>query len=80
METILKCYALMVYFLIQMPNLQIHSLRNELEKFFGKEPLNSKDISRIVSSFHFARLVKLLDEDEVSNKVVFGGQRNENQL
>ncbi|KAG6717039.1 hypothetical protein I3843_04G072000 [Carya illinoinensis] len=58
----------------------IHSLRIELEKFFGKDPLKSKDISRIVSSFHFARLVKLLDEDKVSNRVVFGGQRDEKQL
>ncbi|XP_041008081.1 aldehyde dehydrogenase family 3 member H1-like [Juglans microcarpa x Juglans regia] len=58
----------------------IHSLRHELEQFFGKDPMKSKDISRIVSSSHFARLVKLLDEENVSDKVVFGGQRDANQL
>ncbi|KAG7987020.1 hypothetical protein I3843_03G111700 [Carya illinoinensis] len=58
----------------------INSLKYELEQFFGKDPLQSKDISRIVSSSQFARLVKMLDEDKVSDKVVFGGQRDESQL
>ncbi|KAB1210493.1 Aldehyde dehydrogenase family 3 member I1, chloroplastic [Morella rubra] len=58
----------------------IDSLRYELEQFFGQDPMKSQDISRIVSSSHFARLVQLLDEDNVSDKVVFGGQRDENQL
>ncbi|XP_059432050.1 aldehyde dehydrogenase family 3 member I1, chloroplastic-like isoform X2 [Corylus avellana] len=58
----------------------IDSIRYELEQFFGKDPMESKDISRIVSSSHFARLIKLLDEDKVSDKVVLGGQRDENQL
>lgn len=63
-----------------MPAVQIDSLRCELEQFFGQDPMKSQDISRIVSSSHFARLVQLLDEDNVSDKVVFGGQRDENQL
>lgn len=63
-----------------MPAEQIDSLIYELEQFFGKDPMESNDISRIVSSSHFARLVKLLDEDKVSDKVVLGGQRDENQL
>ncbi|KAF5480536.1 hypothetical protein F2P56_001277 [Juglans regia] len=58
----------------------INSLKYELEQFFGKDPLQSKDMSRIVSSSQFARLVKMLDEDKVSDKVVFGGQRDESQL
>lgn len=63
-----------------MPAEQIDSIRYELEQFFGKDPMESKDISRIVSSSQFARLIKLLDEDKVSDKVVLGGQRDENQL
>jgi aldehyde dehydrogenase (NAD+) len=63
-----------------MPAEQIDSLIYELEQFFGKDPMESNDISRIVSSSHFARLVKLLDEDKVSDKIVLGGQRDENQL
>lgn len=59
---------------------QIDSLVKELEKCFGKNPIESKDKSRIVSSYHFGRLVKLIDEDEVSNKIVYGGQRDESQL
>lgn len=42
--------------------------------------MNSKDISRIVSSTQFKRLAKLLDEDKVSDKIVLGGQMDENQL
>lgn len=63
-----------------MPAVQMDSLRYELEQFFGRDPMKSQDISRIVSLSHFARLVQLLDEDNVSDKVVFGGQRDENQL
>ncbi|KAJ1391514.1 Aldehyde/histidinol dehydrogenase [Sesbania bispinosa] len=58
----------------------INALKEELEQFFGKDPLQSKDMSRIVSPFHFARLVKLLDEDKVSDKIVLGGQKDEMQL
>ena len=61
-------------------SLQINGLREELEQFFGKDLMASQDMSRIVSPYHFARLVKLLDEDRVSDKIVFGGQRDENQL
>lgn len=60
--------------------LQIDALKHELEKFYGKDPLETKDLSRIVNSNHFARLTKLLDEDKVSNKIVHGGQRDKTQL
>lgn len=59
---------------------QIDALKFELEQFFGKDPMNSKDISRIVSSTQFTRLAKLLEEDKVSDKIVLGGQMDENQL
>ncbi|TXG60258.1 hypothetical protein EZV62_014831 [Acer yangbiense] len=58
----------------------IDALRQEVEEFFGKDPMGSKDISRIVNSFHFDRLASLLDEDKVSDKIVYGGQKDENQL
>lgn len=58
----------------------VDALRHELEEFFGKNPMESKDISRIVNSYHFARLTNLLDEDKVSGKIVVGGQRDEKQL
>lgn len=56
------------------------SLKCELENFYGKNPLESKDLSRIVNSNHFARLIKLLDEDKVSGKIVLGGERDKTNL
>ncbi|XP_062094129.1 aldehyde dehydrogenase family 3 member I1, chloroplastic-like isoform X2 [Humulus lupulus] len=58
----------------------IDALKNGLKECFGENPMESKDMSRIVSKSQFARLVKLLDEDKVSDKVILGGQRDENQL
>ncbi|KAJ0972067.1 hypothetical protein J5N97_020026 [Dioscorea zingiberensis] len=58
----------------------VNALKNTLEAFYGKDPLESKDLSRIVNSNHFERLTRLLDEVEVSDKVVHGGQRNKELL
>ncbi|MBA0765092.1 hypothetical protein Gotri_014350 [Gossypium trilobum] len=58
----------------------IDSFKCELERFYGKNPLESKDLSRIVNSNHFARLSKLLDEDKVSSKIVHGGERDKENL
>ncbi|WOG84590.1 hypothetical protein DCAR_0103774 [Daucus carota subsp. sativus] len=58
----------------------VDCLKLYLEKFYGEEPLKSKDISRIVNSNHFNRLIKLLDDDKVSDKIVHGGQRDINNL
>lgn len=55
-------------------------MKQELEKFYGKDPLESKDLSRIVNSNHFARLAKLLDDEKVSGKVVHGGERDKTKL
>ena len=56
------------------------ALQTELEKFYGKKPLESKDLSRIVNSNHFDRLSKLLDDDKVSGKIVYGGEKDESKL
>lgn len=55
-------------------------MKHELEKFYGKDPLKSGDLSRIVNANHFHRLSKLLDDNKVLDKVVHGGQRDENNL
>ncbi|KAK1371114.1 Aldehyde dehydrogenase [Heracleum sosnowskyi] len=52
----------------------VDSLKLHLIKFYGEEPLKSNDISRIVNLNHFNRLIKLLDDDKVSDKIVYGGQ------
>ncbi|KAJ9166676.1 hypothetical protein P3X46_021388 [Hevea brasiliensis] len=58
----------------------VDTLKNELERFYGKTPLESKDLSRIVNSNHFTRLTKLLDEDKVSGNIVHGGERDKESL
>ncbi|XP_045809563.1 aldehyde dehydrogenase family 3 member H1-like [Trifolium pratense] len=58
----------------------VDALKTELENFFGKNPLESVDLSRIVSSNHFARLTKLLDDNKVSGNIVCGGQKDESKL
>lgn len=60
--------------------IQIDALKTELESFFGKIPLESKDLSRIVNSFHFKRLEGMLKENGVANKIVHGGQTIEDKL
>ena len=58
----------------------VDSLKTELENFFGKNPLESKDISRIVNHNHFARVAKLLDDEKVSDKIIHGGEKDESKL
>ncbi|KAG6435934.1 hypothetical protein SASPL_100815 [Salvia splendens] len=58
----------------------VDALSSELEKFYGKDPVNSKDMSKIINSRHFERLSKLLDEEKVSGKIVIGGQRDKANL
>ncbi|KAG6422777.1 hypothetical protein SASPL_113158 [Salvia splendens] len=58
----------------------VNALSSQLDKFFGKEPLRSKELSSIVNIHHFNRLLKLLDDDEVSRKIVRGGERDQSSL
>ena len=58
----------------------MESLKQELERFYGKNPLESKDLSRIVNAYHFDRLIKLLEEDKISGKIVHGGEKDKSKL
>ncbi|KAL0872620.1 hypothetical protein Bca101_022325 [Brassica carinata] len=58
----------------------IDALKTELKTFFGENPLKSKDVSRIVNSFHFKRLESIMKENGVANKIVHGGQTMEDKL
>ncbi|OAY65608.1 aldehyde dehydrogenase family 3 member H1-like [Ananas comosus] len=58
----------------------VDALKTTLEKFYGKDPLASKDLSRIVNFNHFNRLTSLLDDEGISDKIVYGGQRDEKGL
>lgn len=59
---------------------QIDALKTELKTFFGENPLKSKDVSRIVNSFHFKRLESMMKENGVADKIVHGGQTMEDKL
>ncbi|KAF8730947.1 hypothetical protein HU200_016822 [Digitaria exilis] len=58
----------------------VDSLKRVLERFYGKDPLESADLSRIVNSKHFQRLAALIEEKEVADKIVYGGQTDEKKL
>ncbi|XP_010539000.1 PREDICTED: aldehyde dehydrogenase family 3 member H1-like [Tarenaya hassleriana] len=58
----------------------IDVLKHELEAFYGKNPMESKDLSRIVNSNHFDRLARILDEDKVADKIVYRGQKDRANL
>ncbi|KNA06902.1 hypothetical protein SOVF_176780, partial [Spinacia oleracea] len=58
----------------------IDALRSELDEFFRKDHLDSNDMSRVVSLYHFKRLMKLMEEDGVSDKIVLGGHTDATQL
>ncbi|KAI7728858.1 hypothetical protein M8C21_026449 [Ambrosia artemisiifolia] len=58
----------------------IDSLKHNLVKFFGEDPMNSPDISRVGHSNHFARLKKMLDDDKISGKIIHGGQTDKSSL
>ncbi|KAI3977621.1 hypothetical protein MKX01_004154 [Papaver californicum] len=58
----------------------INAFKCTLEEFFGENPLESKDMSRVVNSNHFARLEKFLDEDKVADTIVLGGKRDKTNL
>jgi aldehyde dehydrogenase (NAD+) len=45
----------------------------QIQKQYGKKPLENKNYGKIISEKHFARLCGLIDE----NKVIFGGDVNE---
>ncbi|KAL6870815.1 hypothetical protein ACP4OV_014663 [Aristida adscensionis] len=58
----------------------LDSLKKVLERFYGKDPLQSADLSRIVNSKHFQRLTNLIEDKKVADKIVCGGQTDEKQL
>lgn len=58
----------------------LESLKRVLFEFYGEEPLRSPDLSRVVNSNHFNRLMALIDDYSVSGNVAFGGQIDERRL
>lgn len=58
----------------------VDSFKRVIERFYGKDPLQSADLSRIVNAKHFKRLTSLVEDKKVADKIVYGGQTDEKQL
>ncbi|CAD6254461.1 unnamed protein product [Miscanthus lutarioriparius] len=58
----------------------VASLKRVLVRFYGEDPLQSADLSRIVNSKQFKRLQDLIEEKRVADKIVYGGEADEEQL
>jgi len=58
----------------------VASFKRVLERFYGEDPLQSADLSRIVNSKQFKRLTNLIEEKRVADKIVYGGKADEKQL
>ncbi|KAK8959178.1 Aldehyde dehydrogenase family 3 member H1 [Platanthera guangdongensis] len=58
----------------------VDALKNSIEKFYGENPMESEDLSRVVNSNHFARLGRLLDDEKIHGKIIHGGERDEKLL
>jgi aldehyde dehydrogenase (NAD+) len=70
-----------IYLLIhEIKFLQVDSLKRVLVRFYGEDPLQSEDLSRIVNANHFNRVTKLKEDKKVADKIVLGGQIDEKQL
>ncbi len=49
-------------------------------EFFGEDLSTCAELGRIVNANHFRRLTRLLDDPRTAEKIVYGGERNEQSL
>lgn len=82
-ESLAQSEKLNFQFLIHEVNLnhwQVASLKRVLVRFYGEDPMQSADLSRIGNSKQFKRLQGLIEEKRVADKIVYGGEADEEQL
>ncbi|XP_024538901.1 aldehyde dehydrogenase family 3 member H1 isoform X2 [Selaginella moellendorffii] len=58
----------------------IEAMKDTLKSFYGENPRESMDISRVVNINHFNRLVGLLDDPNIASKIAHGGEKDETKL
>ncbi|GLU19822.1 hypothetical protein SLE2022_360470 [Rubroshorea leprosula] len=58
----------------------IDLLKKTIGKFYGENPKNLKNISRIVNKYHFERVLNLLKDPNVAASVVHGGLADKEKL
>lgn len=59
---------------------QIEMLKRTIKKFYGENPKQLQNISKIVNEYHFQRLRNLLKDPRVADSVVHGGLIDEENL
>lgn len=70
------------YLLVQeniVPKL-VETLKETIVEFFGEDLSTCAELGRIVNANHFRRLTRLLDDPRTAEKIVYGGERNEQSL
>lgn len=60
----------------QVKDQLVEAMKKEIRRQFGKEPLSSKDLPKIINEKHFSRLCGLMETE----KILAGGQTNEKSL
>ncbi|KAH8959708.1 hypothetical protein BDL97_06G091600 [Sphagnum fallax] len=58
----------------------ISTLKNTIVDFYGEDPRTSKDLAHVVNKNHFKRLTALLDDPSTADKIIHGGERDEESL
>ncbi|XP_073385182.1 aldehyde dehydrogenase family 3 member H1 isoform X2 [Physcomitrium patens] len=58
----------------------VDNLKEIIETFYGKNPISSTNLSRIVNTKHYLRLISFLEDPQICSKIVHGGERDEKKL
>ncbi len=57
----------------------ITSMKIAINNFYGKDPLNSNNLAKIINKSHFNRLKKLIDKAYENQQIIYGGTYDENK-
>lgn len=69
-----------IYVPLVFPVSQIDMLKKTIKKFYGENPKQLMNISRIVNERHFQRLRNLLKDPAVAASIVHGGLIDDEKL
>ncbi len=57
----------------------VKSMKSTISYFYGNQPLQSKNLGKIINKHHFKRLKALLENAKIKNQVIYGGDIDENR-
>ena len=55
-------------------------MKTEIKSLYGENPLESKDLAKIININHFDRLNSLVKEARINEQIVFGGDSNKEYM